>query len=86
MHLQSHPPKTNKAGQTGRLLLIGYACVSKYDDQNTAAQLRALKENGCDRIFKKSPPVGIGIGMKSAADLAQMFKVHPATVSRLIAQ
>lgn len=67
-------------------MLIGYARVYKYDDQNTAAQLRALKENGCDRIVKKRPPVGVGIGMKSAADLARMFKVHSATVSRLIAQ
>ena len=28
----------------------------------------------------------IGSGQKSAADVARLFKVHPATVSRLVAQ
>ena len=28
----------------------------------------------------------IGSGQKSAADVARLFKVHPATVSRLIGQ
>jgi len=30
---------------------IGYARVSKQHDQDTAAQLRALKESGVERVF-----------------------------------
>ncbi len=32
---------------------IGYARVSKGDDQSTAAQTRALKSAGCDRLFEE---------------------------------
>lgn len=34
-------------------LLLGYARVSKGDDQSNAAQLRALKAAGCKRIFEE---------------------------------
>ncbi|MDZ5645734.1 recombinase family protein [Nitrospirillum sp. BR 11828] len=35
-------------------MLIGYARVSKGDDQGDALQLRALKEAGCGRIFTEA--------------------------------
>lgn len=34
-------------------MLIGYARVSKADDQDTAAQVKALKAAGCKRIFEE---------------------------------
>jgi len=33
--------------------LIGYARVSKADDQDTAAQVKALRQAGCKRIFEE---------------------------------
>jgi DNA invertase Pin-like site-specific DNA recombinase len=39
-------------------MLIGYARVSKSDDQDPAAQVRALKEIGCGRIFKETASGG----------------------------
>ena len=39
-------------------MLIGYARVSKGDDQSTAAQKRALKEAGCDRLFEEAASGG----------------------------
>lgn len=34
-------------------MLLGYARVSKFDDQDTVAQRRALKQAGCERIFEE---------------------------------
>lgn len=39
-------------------MIIGYARVSKSDDQDPAAQVRALKEVGCDRIFQETASGG----------------------------
>jgi DNA invertase Pin-like site-specific DNA recombinase len=39
-------------------LLIGYARISKGDDQSTAMQLRALKDAGCERIFEEAASGG----------------------------
>lgn len=39
-------------------MLIGYAWVSKGDDQSTAAQKRALQETGCDRLFEEAASGG----------------------------
>jgi DNA invertase Pin-like site-specific DNA recombinase len=39
--------------RTQRFMLIGYARVSKADDQDTAAQVKALKAAGCKRIFEE---------------------------------
>lgn len=39
-------------------MLIGYARISKGDDQSTAMQLRALKEAGCERIFEEAASGG----------------------------
>ena len=33
---------------------IGYARVSKREDQDTAAQIKALTKNGCKRIFEEA--------------------------------
>ena len=38
-------------------MLIGYACVSK-DDQETAAQVTALKTVGCERIYREKASGG----------------------------
>src|SRR3979411_1296308 len=39
-------------------MLVGYARVSKIDQQDTRAQVRALKEAGCKRIFEESASGG----------------------------
>uniref|UniRef100_UPI0025FBBA67 recombinase family protein n=1 Tax=uncultured Caulobacter sp. TaxID=158749 RepID=UPI0025FBBA67 len=39
-------------------MLIGYARVSKGDDQSTAAQKRALKDAGCGRLFEEAASGG----------------------------
>jgi DNA invertase Pin-like site-specific DNA recombinase len=41
-----------------RNMLIGYARVSKLDQQDTRAQVKALKEAGCKRIFEESASGG----------------------------
>lgn len=38
--------------------LIGYARVSKGDDQSTAAQSRALETAGCKRVFEEAASGG----------------------------
>src|SRR4051812_2204270 len=35
-------------------MLLGYARVSKADDQDTAAQVSALKAAGCTRVYEKA--------------------------------
>ena len=40
------------------LMLIGYARVSKLDQQDTRAQVKALKAAGCKRIFQESASGG----------------------------
>jgi DNA invertase Pin-like site-specific DNA recombinase len=39
-------------------MLIGYARVSKFDQQDTRAQVKALKEAGCKRIFEENASGG----------------------------
>ena len=39
-------------------MLIGYARVSKGDDQSTALQMRALKDAGCQRVFEEAASGG----------------------------
>ena len=39
-------------------MLIGYARVSKGDDQSTAAQTRALRDAGCERLFEETASGG----------------------------
>jgi DNA invertase Pin-like site-specific DNA recombinase len=39
-------------------MLIGYARISKGEDQSTALQLRALKDAGCKRIFEEAASGG----------------------------
>ena len=39
-------------------LLIGYARVSKADDQDTAAQVKELRLAGCKRIFEEKASGG----------------------------
>ena len=39
-------------------LLLGYARVSKGDDQNNALQIKALKAAGCRRVFEEAASGG----------------------------
>ena len=39
-------------------MLIGYARISKGDDQSTALQLRALRDAGCERVFEEAASGG----------------------------
>jgi resolvase-like protein len=57
-----HKPVVFANGVATRLhntfMLIGYARVSKIDQQDTRAQVKALKEAGCKRIFEESASGG----------------------------
>jgi len=39
-------------------MLVGYARVSKADHQDTAAQVKALRKAGCERIFEEKASGG----------------------------
>ena len=42
---------------------FGYARVSKAEEQDPAAQVRALREAGCERVFEeRAARLGLGIG------------------------
>jgi DNA invertase Pin-like site-specific DNA recombinase len=41
-----------------RRMLIGYARISKGDDQSTGAQRRALADAGCERVFEEAASGG----------------------------
>lgn len=43
---------------TRNKMLIGYARVSKIDQQDTRPQVKALKEAGCKRIFEENASGG----------------------------
>src|SRR5438270_4893 len=47
-------------------MLIGYARVST-DDQDTAAQVRALKAAECEKIYRGRHPVAAGTGRNSTS-------------------
>jgi hypothetical protein len=42
-------------------IVIGYGLVL-IEDQDTAAQVAALKTAGCERIFREKAPEGVGTG------------------------
>ena len=39
-------------------MFLGYARVSKSDDQETAPQIRALKDAGCKKVFEEAASGG----------------------------
>ncbi len=47
-----------KAGKPPIGLLLGYARVSKGDEQNNALQTKALKAAGCRRLFEETASGG----------------------------
>jgi DNA invertase Pin-like site-specific DNA recombinase len=54
-------------------MLIGYARVSK-DDQDTGAQVAALKGAGCERIFREKASADDGIGQNSTGCLTNFAR------------
>src|ERR1700732_2812257 len=48
----------NRRGDEKGALLVGYARVSKADDQDTAAQVKALRQVGCKRLFEEKASGG----------------------------
>ena len=48
----------NRRGDEKGAMLVGYARVSKADDQDTAAQVKALRQAGCKRIFEEKASGG----------------------------
>ncbi|HYI85435.1 MAG TPA: recombinase family protein [Acetobacteraceae bacterium] len=52
------PPFAKAAPKAARGILLGYARVSKGDDQTNALQVRALRAAGCRRIFEEAASGG----------------------------
>jgi DNA invertase Pin-like site-specific DNA recombinase len=52
------PPFAKAAPKVARGMLLGYARVSKGDDQTNALQVRALRAAGCRRIFEEAASGG----------------------------
>jgi DNA invertase Pin-like site-specific DNA recombinase len=46
------------ATENATTMLLGYARVSKSEDQETAPQIRALKKAGCKKIFEETASAG----------------------------
>ena len=49
---------TKGSGPSGGGALLGYARVSKGDEQNNALQTKALKAAGCRRLFEEAASGG----------------------------
>src|SRR3954452_25207655 len=52
------PPFVKGVPKTGSGALLGYARVSKGDEQNNALQTKALKAAGCRRLFEETASGG----------------------------
>jgi hypothetical protein len=55
------------AGQTAPGLLLGYARVSKGDEQNNALQTKVLRGAGCRRLFEEAASGGRWTGRSCTA-------------------
>ncbi|MBU1212314.1 MAG: recombinase family protein [Alphaproteobacteria bacterium] len=70
-------------------MLIGYARVSKKDDQDTVAQIRALKDAGCEEVFEETasggrwdrPELHKMIGQLRKGDVVVVWKLDRLTRS-----
>jgi DNA invertase Pin-like site-specific DNA recombinase len=56
--MQLRWPRTTPSAAASKHHLLGYARVSKGDDQSNALQLKALKAAGCKRVFEESASGG----------------------------
>ena len=81
-------------------MLIGYARVSTHEQDNQT-QINVLSSSGCEKIYQETASGGrppklttaqqqqiiemVSSGQKSAAYAARLFRVHPSTVTRLMA-
>jgi DNA invertase Pin-like site-specific DNA recombinase len=52
------PNKRCLATEKATIMLLGYARVSKSQDQETASQIRALKKAGCKKVFEEAASGG----------------------------
>lgn len=52
------PNTANGQQENATIMLLGYARVSKSDGQETAPQIRALKEAGCEKVFEETASGG----------------------------
>jgi DNA invertase Pin-like site-specific DNA recombinase len=66
-------------------MLLGYARVSKSEDQQTAPQIRALKPK-ITAEQRKEIVDAVSSGRKTAAQMARLFKIHRGTISRFISK
>jgi hypothetical protein len=68
--------------------LLGYACVSKGDQQNNPLQMKALRAAGCRRLFEEAASCGRWDRpeLHPGADVARLYNVSQPTVSRTVAQ
>ena len=73
-------PSFVKAGKrSSNGLLLGYARVSKGDDQTNIMQARAVRATGCRRIFEKAA------SGRTGAEMVRLYSVSAPTVSRIVA-
>jgi DNA invertase Pin-like site-specific DNA recombinase len=81
-------------------LFVGYARVSKADDQDTVAQVKALRHVGCKRIFAERasggqwdrPQLHKALEQLREGDvlvvwkLDRLFGLHRSNITRLLAR
>lgn len=69
-------------------MLLGYARVSKGDEQTNALQVRALRAAGCRRMFEEAACGGRRDRpeLHRLLEMARLFGISEPTVSRIVAE
>jgi hypothetical protein len=72
------PNRRRLATEKTTIMLLGYARVSKAEDQETAPQIRALKKAGCKKVFEEAASGGkMGSARTASAAGSDARRRHP---------
>jgi DNA invertase Pin-like site-specific DNA recombinase len=96
--LRSLTEAIDTSGPAGRILMQMLGAFAEFEREmireRTRAGLREARTNG--RVLERKPKIAaeqkkeivelVAFGHKTAAEITRLFKIHPATVSRVLAQ